>query len=159
MATDYTTAAAVEALAGTYAVDLRTDDGTESALVAAAIAYANGRVDFYCQRYANAELAAQQWVQDVATLIALRWLCLRRLNDVPKSLETEWAERKEELELVREGKATVPGAAATRRPLTVTNYGVDDRRFNGKVRVDTNRSTGVPGDLPRRTDPTAPPAN
>jgi hypothetical protein len=156
----YCTPAGITALAGQLAVDLRTDDVPDlAAHLAAAVDHASGRIDFYCSRYAGAELAASRWVTGVAELIALRWLCLHRLNERPKVLEEEWAERKEELELIREGKATVPNAAATRRPLTVTNYGVDDRRWNGKVRVDANRSTGVPGDLPRRTDPTAPPAN
>jgi phage gp36-like protein len=153
MATDYTTAAAIDLLAGSQAVDLRTDDGTEADMVNAAIAYAGGRIDFFCHRYSATVLAANQWVQDVATLLALRWLCMRRLNEVPSSIEDEYAERLEELKLVQQGKAEVPGAATGRRPITVTNPVVDLRKTNNHVRTDQARSTGLARDYYRPTDP------
>lgn len=152
----YTTADAITALAGDLAVDLRADDGDLEALLAAAVDHASGRVDFYCARYAGAELAANRWVAGVATLIALRWLSLRRLNEVPKSVEAEWEERRAELELIQKGKAVVPNAATSRRPVTVTNPHTDLRRTNNQVRVDRSRSTGVANDYRRPTDPTAP---
>jgi hypothetical protein len=151
----YTTADAVTALAGQLAVDLRTDDGDAGDLLAAAIDYASGRVDFYCARYSQTELAASRWVQGVATFIALRWLCLHRLNEVPASIAEEWDERKAELEQIQNGTGTVPGAANSRRPLSVTNYHVDLRRTNRQVRVDRDRSTGLAQGYSRPTDPTA----
>lgn len=154
----YTTADAIEDLIGSLGVELRTDDADEQTLVDQAIEYASGRIDFYCARYAGAELAANRWVEGAATFIAVRWLCFRRLNEVPKSIEKEWEERLAELELIQQGKAVVPGAATSRRPVTVTNPHVDLRRPNNQVRVDRTRSTGVAKDYRRPTDPTAPDA-
>lgn len=152
----YTTADAVESLAGELAVELRTDDGDETALLTASVDYASGRIDFYCSgRYSGTELAANRWIAGVTAIIALRWLCLRRLNDVPGSIQAEYEERIKELELIREGKAAVPNAAASRRPVVVTNQRVDLRRPNQQVRTDRTRSTGVAKDYRRRTDPGA----
>lgn len=150
----YTTAAEVSDLAGELAVDLRTDDGSELALMAAAIDYASGRIDFYTiPPYSQLVLAGSRWVRDVATVFALHWLCLRRLNEAPKSLESDREERLEELKLIQEGKAQVPGVARSRRPVTVTNQRIDLRRFNNNPRSDRARSTGAPGDYRRPTDP------
>ena len=156
----YCEAADVEKLAGELAVDLRTDDDTAgedaAALVPRAIDYASRRVDFYCvPPYSPAGLAGNGWVRDVAVTLAVYWLCLRRLNDVPGSVAAEREERLQELQMVREGKAQVPGAAPSRRPVTVTNQLVDLRRANGQVRTDRSRSTGAAKGYRRPTDPTA----
>lgn len=149
----YTTSAAVIDLIGQLGLDLRTDDEVEADMLTAAIAYASGRIDFYClQRVSATELAASQWVKDVATFLAIRWLCQRRLNEVPSSIAEEWEERKEELQLVQQGKAMVPGATVSRRPVTVTNQTVDLRKFDHQLRVDRSRSSGVANGYPRRTD-------
>jgi len=156
----YCTAGDVEALAGEMAIQLRSDDlpdeDDDGAFMDSAIDYASGRIDFYCSRYSETELAANRWVKGVAVLIALRKWCQRRLNAVPESVELEWEERQKELELIRQGKAIVPNAANARRPVSVTNYTVDQRRVNNQVRVDRSRSTGPAKDYRRSTDPTAP---
>jgi len=156
----YCTAADVEALAGEMAIQLRSDDLPDEddggAFMASAIDYASGRIDFYCSRYAGADLAANRWVKGVAVLIALRKWCSRRLNAVPEAVELEWEERQAELDLIRQGKAQVPQAAASRRPVAVTNYRVDLRLPNNQVRVDRNRSTGIAKDYRRPTDPHSP---
>jgi len=157
----YCTAADVTALAGQMAIDLRLDDltgGEATAFLASAIDYASGRIDYYCSRYAQAELAANRWVKGVAVLVALRKLASRRLNRPSKAIEHEWEERQAELELIRQGKAQVPTAASTRRPVVVTNYKVDLRLPNNQVRVDKARSTGVAKDYRRPTDNAAPDA-
>lgn len=149
----------VVALAGQMAVDLRLDDltGVDAvAFMADAIDYASGRIDFYCSKYGQAELAGNRWVKGIAVLIALRKLASRRLNKPSKAIEAEWEERQAELELIRTGRGRVPGAATSRRPVTVTNPHVDLRRTNNQVRVDKARSTGVAKDYRRPTDPTAP---
>lgn len=156
MPAEYTTAGAIAELAGQLALDLRTDDDDGPSLVTAAIAAATSRVDFYCGRYPMADLAASAWVNDVATFVAVRWLCMRRLNEVPASIEQEWEERREELELIRQGKAAVPRVAVSRRPGTVTNRTVDLRRFNNQTRQNGPMSTGAGSGYPRPTDPTAP---
>lgn len=155
--TPYTDAGAVLALCGELGIDLRADDVPDlDAHMTRATDYASARVDFYCARYAPADLAASQYVNDVAALLAVRWLCLHRLNEVPRSVEAEWGERQKELELVRVGKANVPRIAVSRRPGVVTNYHVDQRRFNNQVRVDPARSTGRASGYARPVDQSAP---
>lgn len=156
----YTTPQAVTDLAGELAVELRTDDGSDQTemdgFVDSAIEYASSRIDFYIGgRVAASELAVNRWVAGVATVFALHWLCLRRLNSAPGALETERTERLEELKLIQQGKAQVPGAARSRRPITLTNQRVDLNRPNHQIRTDRTRSTGVAKDYPRRTDPGA----
>jgi len=154
----YSTDAGVIAIAGQMGVDLRCDDATigETGQLALAHAYAQGRIDFYCERYAQSDLATNQWVQDAACLIALHWFCMHRLNDVPKSVANEWAERKEELTLILKREANVPRAPRSRRPVTVTNANVVLGRHNNQIRVDRSRTTGVQKDYVRPTDDQAP---
>lgn len=152
---DFTTAGEIDRLAGTTGVDLRTDDGAEATLVAEAVAYATGEVEFYCQGRFTA-LDGVQYVRNAATHFALEWLCLRRLNAVPEGLARACERYREKLELVMAGKVTIPGAARTRRAVTVSTPAVDLRRFNNQNRVDQNRSTGVAKDYRRPTDPTSP---
>ena len=157
MANEYSTAAEIEAFAGTWGVDLRTDDVGGVSVVDDAITFAGADFDFFCQgRYLSSDLTAIQWVRNVATAFAVEWLCLRRLNSVPEGLAKQCDRYREQLALVLEGKAQVPGAARSRRPVTVTNQVVDLRRRNNNVRVDRTRSTGVAQDYVRPSDPTAP---
>lgn len=153
----YTTADRITTLVGQLGVDLRTDDDTGGGVVTAAIDFASGEIDWYCSRYAASELASNRWIANTATFLAVRWLCMHRLNSVPDSIQKEWEDDlKPKLDLIHEGKAIVPGAAASRRPITVTSQNVDLRRWNNQVRTDPNRSTGVSKDYRRPIDPTAP---
>jgi len=151
----YSTAAEIDLLAGATGVDLRTDDGTEATIVAEAVDYAGGEVDFAAQgRWSS--LDAVQWVRNAATHLALEWLCLRRLNAVPESLAAACERYRQQLMLVAQGKLVIPGAARSRRPVTLSNRHVDLRRFNNTVRTDTTKSTGVTNGYTRPTDPAAP---
>lgn len=155
----YCTADDVIALAGQMSVELKLDDldpAEADEFMAEAIDYASGRIDFYCAKYGQAELAGNRWVKGIAVLVALRKLSSRRGNRPTKGMEKEWEERQAELELIRQGKGRVPGAATSRRPVTVTNTHVDLRRTNNQIRVDKARSTGVAKDYRRPVDPTAP---
>jgi hypothetical protein len=153
----YCTTEDVVALAGQMAVDLRTDDVPDlDAHLESAIDFASGRIDFYCARYSQTELASNRWVKGVAEFVAVMWLCQHRLNAVPESIAKEWEERRAELELIQKRQAEVPRAARSRRPVTVSNHTVDLQRRNNQVRVDRNRSTGVAKDYRRRADENAP---
>jgi len=160
MATDYTTAASLDALAGTLAIDLRGDDAADqAALTAAAVTAGSTKVDFYCQgRWTEAVLAANDYVNQAATAFALEWYCLRRLNDVPASLKAYCDEFREQLKLVMEGRAVIPRAARARRAITVTNPVVVLRKPNNQVRVDRSRSTGKRDGYAVPYDETAPDA-
>lgn len=157
MPTAYTDATAINLLAGQVGVDLRADDATEAEVVAEAVEYAGGEVDFAAQgRWSG--LDAVRWVRNCATHFALEWLCLRRLNAVPESLAAACERYRQQLALVAQGKLVIPGAARSRRPVTVTNQTVDLRRPNNQVRTDRSRSTGVANNYPRPTDTNAPDA-
>lgn len=152
----YTTAARVVRLAGQLAIDLRTDDADAATLLSAACDFASAQIDFYCGRYAQSELQGSRWVATAADFIAVRWMCFRRLNEVPGSIDKEWTDDlRPQLEQIQQGKASVPGAAASRRPVAVSNYHVDLNLRNKQVRTDRSRSTGVAQGYSRPTDLTA----
>lgn len=153
---DFSSIAEMTNLAGQVAVDLRTDDAAPAAeLMQAAIDYAGGEVEFYCQGKFGL-LDSVQYVRNAATAFALEWLCMRRLNAVTDALTKMCDRYREQLGKVAEGTFTIPGAARSRRAATVANQAVDLRRFNNQVRTDTTRSTGVAKGFRRVTDGNAP---
>ena len=155
----YTDADHIANIIGQYGVNLRTDDADGQTLTTAACTYATTQIDFYCGKYDADDLAANEWVMQVAAFVAVRWMCMRRLNSVPKGIADEWKDNlKPQLELIQMGEAVVPRIDQPRRAVAVDNYHADQRYFNDQVRVDTSRSTGVT-ELPRRTDWTAPNQN
>ena len=153
--TPFTTSARILQLAGQLAIDLRSDDTTEAASIAAAVDVGTADADFYLSVYSLAGLAADEWVADCATFFGVRYLCFRRLNELPASIQKECERREKQLDLVAQGKRRLR-IAKTRRPAVVTNYCDDLRRYNNQIRVDTARSTGVAKNYVRPTDPTAP---
>lgn len=153
----YTTYGAVLARLGSVGLELRTDDDDATALVDAAIAYATGEIDFYCQgKYLASDLANNQYVQNAATEFALEEICQHRLNETPNVLADKCKRYRDQLDLVRQGTTDIPGCPVARRPATVTNYTDDLRRYNNQIRTDTARSTGVRRDYPRSVDTNAP---
>lgn len=108
----YTTRADIDALLSSDGVDLRLDDNAGGSVSATELAYlttqginyATDRVNNYLMgRYAPVNLYASWTVADWTTILAARWLCSRRGNDVPKSLERMYKETVEEMEEVRTG--------------------------------------------------------
>lgn len=155
MSEPYTSADEIESLAGTTGVDLRTDDGTSADFAGEAADYATGEIDFAAQNRWSS-LDTVRWVRNCATHLALEWLCLRRLNSVPESLGKKCDRYREQLDQVALGKFVIPGAARSRRAVTVSTGSTDLRRWNNQNRVDTTRSTGTATGYTRPTDPTAP---
>jgi phage gp36-like protein len=160
MAAEYpfTTEAQITSIAGQLALDLRLDDSADAASdLADAIDQATWDVYGYLYpRYSDSLAAENGWVQWHAAWLAVRALCIRRLNDVPESVAKECDRRLKQLEKVQARVMEVPGLAKSRRPVAVTNYHVDLNRYNNQIRVDRNKSTGVAQDYRRRTDDTAP---
>lgn len=152
---DYTSPDEIALLAGHTGVDLRTDDDDPDGLVAEAISYATGEIDFAAQGKYSA-IDQIQWVRNVATHFALEWLSLRRLNSVTASLAKTCDRYREKLALVEAGKLQVPGATRSRRAVTVTNLTTDLRRANNQQRVDRTRSTGTAKGYVRPVDTNAP---
>lgn len=147
-------------LVGRLGLDLRLDDAPDAdAELDSVIDEATTDVQFYlATRYADVDIAGNEWANWHATWFAVHHLCLRRLNDTPKSVQEEIKRRSEQLELVRQGKAAAPGLANARRPVVVTGYTVRLRDVNNQIRVDKSRSTGVAKDYNRVVDDTAPDA-
>ncbi len=155
---DFTSQDAINRYAGTLGVDLRMDDAADpTVLYQEAIGYAKGEVLFYGQnRYEEDDLATSQFVENVATAFATEWLCERRLNATPETLFAKCERYRQQLQLVLERKAEIPGIPRSRRAVVVTNQNVDLRKANNQIRVDKSRSTGVVTGYPRVVDETAP---
>lgn len=154
--TPYTTEELIRSLIGTLGMDLRLDDSPDAANdLQDAIDVGTSDLDFYLSRYAAADIADSVWAQWHATYFAVRFLCERRLNEVPTGLEAACERRMVELTKIQEGKAKAPRMPNTRRPIAVSNYNVDLRKFNNKIRTDRSQSTGVAQDYNRPIDETA----
>lgn len=106
-------------LASQEGVDLRLDDNEGGTVSAAelvpetrALNYATGRInDFALARYTAADLATSWTVNWWATVIALRYLCARRLNSVNKQLQAMYKEVMEDLQGVKNGSYTLGDTA------------------------------------------------
>ena len=151
----YCTPEDIALYASDLAVELRTDDADGAAAVAQAIARASADIDMYCFRYASQSLAANGWVTSKCITVALWFLCGRRLNSRPDAVAEEYAEAKEQLMLVQQGKAHVPGAPQGKGSVpTLTQQRVDLQRYPG-LRTQRPLSTGKAEGYPQRTDPSA----
>ena len=141
--------------AGDLAVELRTDDVEAAAGVAQAIERASADLEMYCFRYDPVSLAANAWAKSKCLTLALWFLCGRRLNGRPDAVAEEYAEAKEQLLLVQQGKARVPNAPQGKGSVpTLTQQRVDLQRFPG-LRTQRPLSTGKAEGYPQRTDPSA----
>jgi hypothetical protein len=152
----FTTAARILTLVGDLGVDLRLDDSPDAdAALDAAVEAGTQDVWFFLSAYDPTELSQSVWTQLHATWFAVRYLCQRRLNDLPKSVADECERREKQLQMVLERKVDAPGVAKTRRGGAVTNYDTDLRRWNVQVRVNRPKSTGVAKGYIRPTAPDA----
>lgn len=151
-----TSAARVTDLIGALGIDLRTDDVDDPGVsMDYAIEQASYDVYFYLSAFDATAVSLSVWVQNNATWFAVKYLCQRRLNDVPKSVLDEVKAREEKLQLVLERKVN-PGLPRSRRGAVLSNYVVRLRDPNNQIKVDRTRSTGTARDYRRPTDETAP---
>lgn len=107
----YTSKEEVESLLSSDGVLLRLDDDQDAANSAGellrintlAVNYATARVNLYLgNRYTSAQLATSWSVHDWATMIAARWVCRRRTNPVPESLQDAYDEAIAEMTAIRD---------------------------------------------------------
>lgn len=148
----YTTEDDLRTFLSDLGVDLRTDHAPETA-VTAAVRFASGRVFFACgNKYDADALSHSDWVAYCALVLAAAHLSRNRYN--PVGLDDLEKQVLDQLELVRSGRALIPGIAAGRGSApTVTNQRVVLDRYPS-IRTERPRSTTGLGS-PRRTDPTA----
>lgn len=159
----YATQQDVEALLSAEGVELRLDDdgtGTVNAtelayLTVQALSYGTDRVNYYClPRYSDpAELAKSWIVNEWATVCAGRWLCSRRTNPLPESIEKLFAGAVEEMKAVQAGAAQVPGIGLGDAAWPVwDNLNVDPRYRVRKARVERRLSEKRPDGRRQYTD-------
>ncbi len=152
----FTTVDRVTTLVGQLGIDLRLDDAADAdATMDACVEAGTQDVWFFLSAYDPVELSQSVWTQLHATWFAVRYLCQRRLNDLPAAVKDECERREKQLQMVLERKVDAPGVAKTRRGAAVSNYDTDLRRWNVQVRVNRPKSTGVAKGYIRPTDPTA----
>lgn len=154
----FTSEAELVSLAGQQALDLRLDDSIDAADdLEYAIDSGTDDTIFYLQdRYSVSLASLNTWVRKCATWFALRSLCQRRLNDVPQSVTDECTRREKQLQMILERKAVVPGLANTRRPVAVSTYTVNLRKYNNTIETVPSKSTGIAEGYTRPIDETAP---
>jgi len=105
---------------------------------------------FLTERYAQAELQTSTIVNRWATVIACRFLCQRRGNVVPDSMETEWERIQGHLEAIAADRRSLPGIALRDQMIpTMSNLAIDQRYRRNKSRVTRTNSSTAPSKLPR----------
>jgi phage gp36-like protein len=119
------------------------DDAADAEVVNDCINQATMEINLYAQqRYAPADLATDTLINRWATVIATRFLCQRRGNTVPASIESEWERVELKLERIAAGLLQLPGLAlrSDMRP-SMTNLEIDRRHRNNKIRRTPTNST------------------
>lgn len=158
----YCTRADVEAILSQEGVELRLDDdgsgqvaSTELArLTTQGINYASSRVNFYClAKYEASELAKSWLVNEWATIIAARWLCSRRGNSPPESLENLYEQVLEDLKGIRSDEAQIPdiGPRDAAWPAW-SNISFDTRYQLRRLRVERPISEQTTPNYPQHRD-------
>lgn len=108
--------------------------------------YGTSQVKLYCcTRYDDSQLALAWSCNRWATTLAARWICRRRRQSSPKSIEADAAEALEELRAVHSGSLSIEdiGTRTAGWPY-MSNLNTDVRYELGRVRVISPLSEGTP---------------
>ena len=134
-------------------VSLRADD-TPPTTLGDVISRASSKINQYClPRYTAINLAASDWTNEVATTLAVFYLCTRRANPPPQSAAFDYKEAIEDLKLVRRGQLNVPDVAMRRAAAPVLSNVHIQLHPVPHTRVEKVRSTGTVTDYPQKVDP------
>lgn len=110
---------------------------------------ATGEIDFYVAgRYTAAQLATSNLINRWCTVLATFFLCERRGNPPPQSVQTEATRIWELLQKVHDGW---PIAGLGGRAMSMSNLTVDRRYRRHTIRVTESNSTQGTSSLPRDT--------
>lgn len=106
------------------------------------------KVKLYCnQRYDDSQLKLSGTVLDWTATYAAYWLCGRRGQGIPKSIQFAWDEAYKELKQVQVGQLSIEdiGSRGVDWP-TITNVIVNPAYDHMRARVQTNVSEQTPTD-------------
>lgn len=118
------------------------DGMADTDIVEDCINQATEEIDLYArQRYTQAVLSTSTLINRWCMVMATRFLCHRRGNSPPASVEVEWERISQHLEDISQGKKQLPGMALRDdlRP-TMSNLKIDRRFRHSKIRVRPNSS-------------------
>ena len=144
------TTLAVAALPGPIsALAQATDSGVNlatGARLVKACNYATSQVKLYCcARYDDSQLATCWSCNRWATVLGSRWLCKRRAQPCPKSIEEDWKETKEEMQAIQQGKLLLEDIPLRTSGFPfLSNVTVDIRYDYARIRVEQPLSELTP---------------
>jgi hypothetical protein len=126
----------------------------EQVTVTSAINYATTRVNFYCQVLYDSDQLATSWlVNEWATIIASRWMCSRRNNPVPTSLEEMYKAVIDDMKLVRAMQMQIPDIGYRNATWPAwSNISKSDGYRYRKLRVERPISEKSPTQYPQSPD-------
>lgn len=109
------------------------------------IIQASQEIDLYCrQQYAAAVLATSDLINRWATVMSVYFLCMRRGNPIPKSIEAEFERIMDLLTKVSTGELVLDLATDGDRRPSFSNLKVDRRYRDARIRVRRSVSTDAP---------------
>lgn len=133
-------------------VTLRLDDAPPNA--DEVLDEAAAEIDQYLLRqYTSEELATSRWVKHKAADIAALFLCERRGNPPPSSIEMKAQKAYQILEKILEGQMQVPDIPSRKRTFPVMSNVRTILRPYPRTVVERTRSTGQVSDYVQTSDP------
>lgn len=152
--TQYCSQLDVETRLSTLAVDLHTDDMALPS-VADCLNEASADIDFWLgNAYKPAYLATNNWVSFCCRSLACYFVCIRRGNEPPASVQADYEKYLEMLKLIASGEHKLPTVPTSPGGMAVSNQTYDNNRYPALV-IERPRTMPI-ADLPiRRFDPNA----
>lgn len=130
-------------------VSLRVDD--DATATADCIEEASSDIIGACfPRYTEAGLSASRWITRRAIWLSAYYLCIRRNNPCPKSLQKRYDEIQDELTAIRDDGRAVPNASEAKENVpVVSGQRVSMAPIPNRITTEPSRSTGTPEDYTR----------
>lgn len=125
-------------------VNLRVDD--DAAGTTWAIRRGSVDVYSYCQRYTQAQLQASDVAKEIAADVSTYYLCLRRANSVPKSIQALYDTAMAWLLSVQSGAINIYDIAERKENAPVLSNVTTDLYPRPRTVVDKELSTGTVDD-------------
>lgn len=149
----YCSATDVTHRVGQLGITLRTND--DPGALSDCLESAAAEVNFYLQNlYTPSALAGSEWVKRASRDIAVRFLCMRRLNSVPKSVQSQYEETIQKLDVIGSGKKNLPDAPARHANVPVLSNQRTHLWPHPRVVTERVTSTGTPSGYAPMDDPT-----